>query len=81
MRRPGKKEPETVQNMDNWKAVYITPEKYLAEMAGQMLRDNGIEAVVLDKLDSAYPSIGHIEVMVEKDKVPAAEQLIKEFEP
>ncbi len=81
MRRPEKKEPEIVQNMDNWEAVYITPEKYLAEIAQQMLRDNGIESVVLDKRDSAYPSIGHIEVMVEKDKVPVAEQLIKEFEP
>lgn len=66
---------------DNWIIVYNTSELYLAEMAQQMLRDNGIEAVVLDKKDSAYPSIGHIELMVEKENQPAAEKLIKEFEP
>ncbi len=65
---------------DNWEIVYNTSEQYLAEMAQQMLRDNGIEAVVMDKKDSAYPMIGHIEVMVEKENLSAAEKLIKKFQ-
>jgi hypothetical protein len=65
--------------MENWKVVYVTKEHYLAEMARQMLRDRGIDAVVLDKKDSAYPVIGHIDVMVEKENLAAAEKLIKEF--
>lgn len=66
---------------DNWKIVFNTSEQYLAEMAHQILSNNGIEAVVMDKKDSAYPWIGHIEVMVENQNLPAAEKLLKEFEP
>lgn len=66
---------------DNWTTVYTTAEKYLAEMARQMLMDNGIDAVVMDKQDTVYPSIGYIEVMVKKEDHPAAEKLIKEFKP
>ncbi len=65
--------------MENWSVVYVTEKPYLAEMARQMLMDKGIEAVVMDKKDSAYPTIGHIEVMVENDNLPEAKQLIKEF--
>lgn len=66
---------------DNWTTVYTTAEKYLAEMARQMLRDNGIDTVIMDKQDTAYPSIGYIELMVKKEDLAAAEKLIKEFEP
>jgi hypothetical protein len=67
--------------MENWKVVYVTGEPYLAEMARQVLGDNGIEAVIMDKKDSAYPVIGQIEVMVKRDDLEAAQQLINEFGP
>jgi hypothetical protein len=67
--------------MENWKVVYVTGEPYLAEMARQVLGDNGIEAVIMDKKDSAYPVIGQIEVMVKRDNLEAAQQLINEFGP
>jgi hypothetical protein len=65
--------------MDDWTRVYLTESPYLAEAAQQMLRDNGIEAVIMNKKDSAYPMIGHIEVMVNKGNRAEAEKLIKVF--
>jgi hypothetical protein len=65
--------------MDDWTTVYLTESSYLAEAARQMLSDNGIEAVIMNKKDSAYPMIGHIEVMVNKGDQAEAEKLLKEF--
>lgn len=64
---------------DNWIVIYTESELYLAEMAQQILQNNGIEAVVINKKDSAYPAIGHIEVLVEAVNEPAARKFIKEF--
>lgn len=64
----------------NWKVVFTVNEVHLSEMAKQMLNDNDIEAIIMNKVDSAYPSIGHIDVMVKEDDQEKAEQLLKEFE-
>ncbi len=64
----------------NWTGVYTTSHRYLAEMVNQMFSDNGIESVVLDKKDSAYPTIGYIEVMVKEEDQAAAKDLLKEFD-
>jgi hypothetical protein len=65
--------------MKNWETVYTTNQMYLAEMAKLMLADNGIEAVVISKKDSAY-NFGDIEVCVNRDHVIKALLLIKEFD-
>ena len=65
--------------MKNWTAIYTTDKMYLAELAKQMLADNGIEAVVISKKDSSY-KFGDIEVFVNRDNVIKALLLIKEFE-
>ena len=72
---------ETTGKMDNWTIIYITTDQYRAELARQMLIEKGITAVIMDKKDTSYPQIGHVEVMVEKENRKAAEKLIKEFEP
>jgi hypothetical protein len=64
----------------DWKVVFTVKELHLSEMAKQMLNDNNIEVIIMNKVDSAYPSIGHIEVMVKGDDKEKAEQLLKEFE-
>jgi transcriptional regulatory protein LevR len=63
----------------NWKVVFTVTELHLSEMAKQMLNDNNIEAIIMNKVDSAYPSIGHVEVLVKEDDQEKAEQLLKEF--
>ncbi len=64
----------------NWETIYSTDQLYLAELAKQMLHDNGIEAVVVNKRDSTYNTFGDIEVYVKRDNVIRALKLIKEFE-
>lgn len=65
---------------DNWRVVFTGKEPYLGEITRQMLHDNGIEAVVMNKVDSAYPAIGFVEVLVKDENQEKAEQLIKEME-
>ena len=64
----------------NWETIYSTDQLYIAELAKQMLHDNGIEAVVVNKRDSTYNTFGDIEVYVNRDNVIRALKLIKEFE-
>ncbi len=64
----------------NWTTIYSTDQLYIAELAKQMLHDNGIEAVVINKRDSTYNTFGDIEVYVNRDNVIKALVLIKEFE-
>jgi len=64
----------------NWVPIYSTDQVYLAELAKQMLADHGIEAVVINKMDSSYKSFGDIEVCVNRDNVIKSLSLIKEFE-
>ncbi len=64
----------------NWETIYSTDQLYIAELAKQMLHDNGIEAVVVNKRDSTYNTFGDIEVYVKRDNVIRALKLIKEFE-
>lgn len=63
----------------DWKQVFLTGELYLAEIAKDVLENNGIEAVILNKKDTSYASFGDIEVYVnEKDEVQALE-ILKEL--
>jgi hypothetical protein len=64
----------------DWTTIYSTDQLYIAELAKQMLLDNGIEAVVVNKRDSAYNTFGDIEVYVNRDNVIKALLLIKEFD-
>ena len=64
----------------DWSLAYSTREMYLAELAKRMLADNGIEAVIMDKMDAAYKNFGDIEVYVHYSKVLKAKKLIEDFE-
>ncbi len=63
---------------DNWVAIYSTNQLYEAEMAKDMLADNNIECVIMNKQDSTY-HFGEIEVLVPFADVLTAKQLILEF--
>ena len=60
-----------------WKEILITAHDYKAEMAREILENEGIKAVVMNQHDSAIQSIGNYYVYVaEKDEARAIE-LIK----
>lgn len=62
-----------------WVAVYSTNKTYQAELFRQLLGDNDIESLIINKQDSSY-KFGNIEVYVRRDNVLKAKILAKEFE-
>ena len=62
---------------DNWKSVYSTDKPWEAEIAKQVLFDNGIEAVIINKRDSSYLNFGDVEVFVTKDNAIPSIELLK----
>lgn len=64
---------------DNWIPVYSSGIRHLAEMAKQMLMDNDIPAVIVNKKDSSY-LFGEIEVFVKREDIIKAKYYIEQFE-
>ncbi len=63
----------------NWVSVYSTGMRHLAELAKQMLLDNGIPAVIVNRKDSSY-LFGEIEIFVRRKDVIKAKYYIEQFE-
>lgn len=63
---------------ENWEVIYSTDQLYEAEMVKDMMADNDIECVIMNKQDSTY-RFGEIEVCVPTEEVFKAKQLIIEF--
>ena len=63
----------------NWNKIYSSQNFFTAEMIRQMLIDNNIPAVIINKQDSSY-RFGLVEVFAHQDNELAAKALIEEFE-
>jgi len=63
----------------DWVIIYTTNLLFQAELAKQMLADNGIQAFIINKKDSNY-HFGDIEVYVQPDDVIKSKMLINKFE-
>jgi len=63
---------------ENWETIYSTDQLYEAEMVKDMMADNDIECVIMNKQDSTY-RFGEIEICVPTEEVFKAKQLIIEF--
>ena len=61
-----------------WKQVYITRERYRAQMAKDILEQNDVHAVIMNHRDSAYP-IGDIELYVREEDEMRSLELLKEL--
>lgn len=59
-----------------WTPIFESVIPYRAELVRTMLQDSGIDAVVVNKQDSALVSIGKVYVYVRKDDVLKAKRLI-----
>ena len=60
----------------NWIKIKTYTRALEAEIVKQMLEENGIVAVLLNKQDSSY-FIGKLELYVSKEQQEAAEELLK----
>lgn len=65
----------------NWSSIYSTRDPIRAEIVIGVLRENGIEAVELNKRDSCYGNFGNIEVYCHAEEVLRALQILKDMKP
>jgi len=63
----------------DWVVVFNTDQSYQAEIAKEILENNGINAVILNQHDSSYTTFGPIELYVHQDFQEQAAELLKEL--
>ncbi|MFY9153668.1 MAG: DUF2007 domain-containing protein [Prolixibacteraceae bacterium] len=63
----------------DWKCVFHTTQGYQAEIAKEILENDEINCVILNEHDSAFPSLGEVEVWVHQDFEGKAVELLKDL--
>jgi hypothetical protein len=61
---------------NDWIKVFSTGNPIEAEIVLSMLRENGIDAVEMNKRDSSYLAFGYVELYCSKENVMQALHLI-----
>jgi hypothetical protein len=64
---------------DNWVCIFSTPELIKAEIAKEVLYENGIAAVIINKKDSTY-LFGNLEIYVERDIAVRGKHILQKAE-
>ncbi len=62
---------------ENWISVYTTEQPWQAEIAKQILSENGIDSVVINKRDSSLLSFGEVQVYVSQEDSEKSKELLK----
>ena len=63
---------------EGWKKIYSTDKPYQAEMAVELLDENGIIGVAFNKKDSTYLAFGNVEVFVKEADSDKAKEIINQ---
>ena len=63
----------------DWVCVFQTEQGFHAEIAKEILENEEINCVVINEHDSAFPSIGDIEIWVHQDFEVTATELLKDL--
>ena len=64
----------------DWVNIFTTDKYYLAEIIKDLLADNDINSVIMNKKDSSYLSFGEIEIYVKAENVIKSKFLINKVE-
>lgn len=64
----------------DWVKIYRTQQEYKADILLEVLEENEIEGVIINKKDSSYVVIGDVEVYVHIDNEEKAKQIVETFE-
>lgn len=59
-----------------WKLIFSTGEEYKAVLAKELLEDNDVLSVVLNKRDSAYQTFGNVEIYVSEEDEQKSEAIL-----
>lgn len=65
---------------DNWVKVYSSNQPHKVSIVSAILADNDIESHEINKIDSAYNTIGEIELYVPEESAVLAVFFIKQNE-
>lgn len=65
---------------NDWKLVYSVNESYQADLCIEILAENSITGVVMDKKDTAVASFGEFEIYVPADSAEIARTLLQKSE-
>jgi len=60
-----------------WQEVFMTIHEYKAEMAKEILENEGINVVVMNQKDTAYQAFGEIYICVQEENAEQAIKLLK----
>jgi hypothetical protein len=63
----------------DWVCIFHTDQGYQAEIAREILENEEIDCVILNEHDSAFPSVGEVEVWVHQDFSTKAAELLKDL--
>ena len=66
-------------NNNNWVKVFSSSKEYLVEITKGVLEEEGIECVIINKIDSAY-LFGESELFVKNEDALIALQIISKIE-
>lgn len=64
----------------DWTLVYTVNKSYQAELCLELLEENDITGVVINKKDTTYTSFGEYEIYVPEDKAEKARELLVKSE-
>ena len=64
---------------DHWVKVFSSSKGYLVEITHSVLEEEGIESVIINKIDSAY-LFGESELFVKEEDALTAMQIISKME-
>jgi hypothetical protein len=62
-----------------WKEVYLTAHEYKANMARDILENEGIKVVVMNQHDTAYQAFGDFVIYVSEEDEMRSVELLKEL--
>ncbi|MBK6978930.1 MAG: DUF2007 domain-containing protein [Cytophagaceae bacterium] len=65
--------------MSTWVTILKDKERLSAELIKNELQSQGIEAVILDKVDHNYPFLGLVEIKVPENQAELAQVIVNEF--
>lgn len=64
---------------EGWKEVFQAGLEYKAEMAKEILENNGIKVVVLNQHDTAFQGFGTVRIFVREEKMEQALKLLEKL--
>lgn len=65
---------------NNWVKIYSSTQQHLVEIAKGVLKENGIDSVILNKKDSAYNMWGDLELYASQQDALEALSIIKQHD-